>query len=163
MNIHTTSGATRETMVGMGQIVAGRAPARMKAILGSCIGLAIYHPRLKTGVMAHVVLPDSAERNGTPGKFADTALPHMLELLKKMNAPLHNLTAKVTGGANMFGSSGPMKIGDANVAAVTQLLKKAGIRIAGQDVGGSKGRRVIFDCCNGELTIECAGHPAKTL
>lgn len=163
MSIQTMGKAAPETMVGMGQISAGRAPERLKAILGSCIGLALYHPGLKTGVMAHVVLPESDERNGTPGKFADTALPHMLDLLKQMGTPHHNLTAKLVGGANMFGGTGPIKIGDANVAAVTQLLKKAGIRIAGQDTGGSKGRRVSFDCCTGALTIECVGQPAKTL
>lgn len=163
MSIHMTSKKMPETSVGMGQIAGGRAPERMKAVLGSCIGLALYHARLKTGVMAHVVLPESAERNGTPGKFADTAVPHMLELLKEMGVPLHYLTAKLTGGANMFGSSGPMRIGDANVEAVIKIVRKAGIRIAGQDVGGSTGRRVVFDCCTGEMTIERAGQPTKTL
>ena len=159
----TLSKTTIETMVGMGQITAGQAPERFKAMLGSCIGLVLYHSRLKTGVMAHIVLPDSAERNGTPGKFADTAVPHMLQLLKGQGTPVHGLTAKFTGGANMFGSTGPMKIGDANAKAVSRALKIAGIRVTGQDVGGMKGRRVTFDCSTGEMIIENAGQPARTL
>jgi len=108
---------TKETLVGMGKIAAGRAPERMKAVLGSCIGLAIYHPRLKTGVMVHIVLPESAGRSGTPGKFVDTAIPEMLKLLKELGTPAHGLVAKLAGGANMFGSSGPLQIGDANTCA----------------------------------------------
>jgi len=157
-----TSNDAKETLVGMGQIAAGRAPERMKSVLGSCIGLAIYHPRLKTGAMAHIVLPDSAGRSGTPGKFADTAVPAMLELLDRLGAPAHGLRAKLAGGANMFGGSGPLQIGDANVAAVAEVLQDAGIRTAGQDVGGTKGRRVTFDCASGNITVECVGQPART-
>lgn len=158
-----TSNAAKETLVGMGQIAAGRAPERMKAVLGSCIALAIYHPRLKTGVMAHIVLPDSAGRGGTPGKFADTAVPEMLRLLKELGTPAHGLTAKLAGGANMFGGSGPLQIGDSNAEAVSQALKSVGIRAAEQDVGGTKGRRVAFDCASGEMTVECAGQATRTL
>jgi len=153
----------KETLVGMGQIAAGRAPERMKAVLGSCIGLAIYHPRLKTGAMAHIVLPDSAGRAGTPGKFADTAVPEMLNLLKELGAPAHGLVAKFAGGANMFAGSGPLQIGDANAEAVVQALGNAGILVPGEDVGGTKGRRVTFDCTSGEMTVECAGQPARSL
>ena len=106
-------------------------PQQMKAVVGSCIALALYHPGRKTGVMAHIVLPDSAGRDGTPGKFADTAVPQMLELLKELGMPAHGLTAKLAGGANMFGSSGPLQIGDANVEAVAQALRTAGIRVSG--------------------------------
>lgn len=152
-----------ETMVGMGQIVAGEPPQQMKAIVGSCIALALHHPRLKKGVLAHIVLPQSAGRPGTPGKFADTAVPRMLEVFKEFGVPAHGLTAKLAGGANMFGSSGPLQIGDANVEAVAQSLRTAGIRITAQDVGGARGRRVTFDCSNGEMLVESAGQPTKTL
>jgi chemotaxis protein CheD len=161
--ITTTNAKNMETLVGMGQVVAGGPPQKMKAVVGSCIALALYHPRLKRGVMAHIVLPDSAGRGGTPGKFADTAVPHMLELLKELNTSASCLTAKLAGAANMFGSSGPLQIGDANIEAVAQALRTAGIRITAQDVGGNRGRRVTFDCEGGAMVVESAGLPTKTL
>ncbi|MFW6114142.1 MAG: chemotaxis protein CheD [bacterium] len=152
------------TQVGMGQIATGRAGARMKAVLGSCVGLVLYQPRLKAGVMAHIVLPDSAGRGGAPGKFADTAIPEMLRLLENMNVPVHGLIAKLCGGANMFGSSGPVQIGETNARAVLETLKKhTTARVMAEDIGGSKGRRVLFDCDNGAMTVEIAGQPARTL
>jgi chemotaxis protein CheD len=125
--------------------------------------LALYHPRLKTGALAHVVLPDSAGRGGSPGKFADTAVPEMLKLLRELGVPTHGLTAKMTGGANMFSGSGPLQIGDANAAAVARVLEGAGIRLAAKEVGGTKGRRVLFDCNGGTMTVECSGLAARTL
>jgi len=148
-------------MVGMGQIVADGVGMRMRAVVGSCIALVLYHPRLKTAAMAHIVLPESAGRAGTPGKFADTAIPSMLAMLKERNTPAPGLTARLAGGANMFGNSGPLRIGEANVEAVAGALRSAGIPIVGQDVGGSQGRRVAFDCSSGEMTVERAGEAAR--
>ncbi len=152
-----------EILVGMGQIASGQAPQRMRAILGSCIGLALYHPARNTGIMAHIVLPDSAGRHGTPGKFADTAVPQMLALLRQQGMPTQGLAAKFAGGANMFGGAGPLKIGEANATAVVTALHQAGIRVAGQEIGGTCGRRVEFDCASGEMLVQCAGQPARTL
>ena len=163
MSTSPTGNPAMEILVGMGQVVAGQTPQRMRAILGSCIGLALYHAGRQTAVMAHIVLPESAGRDGTPGKFADTAIPHMLGLLRERGVPLQGLTAKFTGGANMFNGSGPLRIGDANAAAVAAALTKSGIRVAGQDVGGTRGRRVEFDCASGDMTVQCAGQPVQTL
>lgn len=153
----------KEVLVGMGQISAGKTPQRMKAVLGSCIGLVLYHPRLQTGVMAHIVLPDSAGRTDSAGKFADTAVPEMLKSLRQLGAPGHGLTAKFAGGANMFGSNGPLQVGDANAEAVLQAVRSTGARLLSQDCGGNKGRRVIFDCTDGTMTVERAGQPPRVI
>ena len=163
MSTSATDNPAKDLLVGMGQIAAGQAPQHMRAILGSCIGLVLYHPGRKTGVMAHIVLPESAGREGSPGKFADTAVAVMLQLLREQGTPLHGLTAKFAGGANMFNGSGPLQIGDANVRAVADALTRAGLRVAGQDVGGTRGRRIDFDCATGEMIVQCAGQPARTL
>ena len=161
MSSCTTMPPAQKTNVGMGQIAVDKTPALLSSVLGSCVGLALYHPRLKAGALAHIVLPTAGGRGALPGKFADTALPHMLAELSKMGIPRDGLVAKIAGGACMFGVSGPLQIGDNNTEAVKQLLKEANIRIIGEDVGGQKGRRVTLDCSNGELLVEIAG-TAKT-
>jgi chemotaxis protein CheD len=114
-------------------------------------------------VLAHIVLPESSGRTGSPGKFANTAVPHMLNLLDAMGIPRAGRMAKITGGANMFAAFGPLQVGDGNVEAVTRALSAAGIHITGKDVGGTSGRRLTFDCSSGELLIECVGKPPRTL
>ena len=117
MTTPTVSHPVKEIVVDMGQIVVGQSPQRIRAIVGSCIGVVLYHPGRKTGVMSHIVLPDSAGRRGMPGKFVDTAVSRMIELLQESGASLRGATAKLAGGANMFGGTGPLQIGDANAEA----------------------------------------------
>ncbi len=156
--------ASTKTNVGMGQVALAHCPDTLTTVLGSCIGVLIYHPRHRVGALAHVVLPESAGRgDGHPGKFADTAIPYMIQRLCDEGVLKHGLIAKLSGGSDMFGTSGPMQIGHRNLEAVTEALRQAGIRIAGQHVGGRKGRRATFDSANGELTIEIAGTTAEIL
>ena len=160
----TATDKVKETSVGMGQVIAGQAPHLLRSVLGSCIGVAVYYPRCQTGVLAHVVLPAASGRAGSPGKFADTAIPHILDLLKEMGVPCHGLTAKLAGGASMFGGdSSPLQVGEANAKAVSSALKRVNVSIAGKDVGGTSGRRVTFDCSTGEMAVEVVGKPVRIL
>jgi len=161
-NCQTTQDAC-ESNVGMGQVVVAQGPHRLRAVLGSCVGVTLYHPRLRVGALAHVVLPRSNGRTSSPGKYADTAVDHMIELLRQRGVPTAGLVAKLAGGAQMFGPSGAMQIGRDNVQAISQALQAAGIRVAAQDVGGEKGRRVTLDCQTGQLTIHIVGQPPKVL
>lgn len=163
MSSCTIAQTAQKQNVGMGQVAVAKAPALLCSVLGSCVGLALYHPRLKTGALAHIVLPSASGRGALPGKFADTALPHLLSELSKLGVPRDGLIAKIAGGACMFGVAGPLQIGDSNIEAVQTLLARENIRIAGKDVGGQKGRRVTLDCSNGSMLVEIAGKTMKTL
>lgn len=164
----------------MGETALVRPDETARAMVGSCVGLVLYDPRCKLAAVAHIVLPASAERNGAPGKFADTAIPHLLALLDEQGVRQEGVIAKMAGGAQMFGGRpgssqdrdpatndnvfglsadgvGPWQIGEANVHAVTNILAELAIPIQGRSVGGTKGRKLSFCCDSGEMTIEVAG------
>lgn len=159
----TVLDTAENTMVGMGQIVLARPPATLSAVLGSCIGVVLYHPRLRVGALGHVVLPDSSGRTGSGAKFADQAVPAMVEELERQGANRAGLVARIAGGASMFGTPGPMQVGLANAEAVTRALGALGIRLRAQDVGGAKGRRASFDPATGVVVVEIVGQPPRTL
>lgn len=152
-----------EANVGMAQIALVERGEMAKAVLGSCIGLVLYHPGKKSAAVAHIVLPRGEDRPGPPGKFADTAIPHMVEQLLDRGISRAGLVAKIAGGANMFGSGGPIQIGKENQAAVKEILKGLRIPITGEHIAGTKGRRITFDSMTGELQVDVAGEPSITI
>ncbi len=163
MSSCTATDIEKDTAVGMGQIALGRDSARLRAVLGSCISVALHHLRGRVGTMAHIVLPDSGGRDHAVGKFADTAIPHMIKLLEEAGVNKSGLVAKVAGGARMFGHGGPLQIGEANAEAVRRILAEVGIHIAAEDLGGNSGRRVTLDCSTGNLLVEVVGKPPQNL
>ena len=156
---------TEETIVtiGMAQTAVVKSGQKIRTVLGSCIGLVLYDAARRTGGMAHIVLAASLGREGPPGKFADTAVPDLINRLEQAGACRRRLVAKITGGADMFGTGGPIQIGRSNIAKVRKLLEDHRIRIAAEHIGGTKGRRVTFDPDTGALLVEIAGEAPVTL
>jgi chemotaxis protein CheD len=139
---------TASVPVRMGALAVSNDPASTFSVigLGSCVGLAIVSPDAGVAGLAHVVLPDSAMaagRSAPPGKFADTAVPTLVERLMEKGAELAAMNAVMVGGAAMFGGRAKSKmiaIGEQNVEALIAALDVAGVRLAGGDVGGLEGR-----------------------
>jgi chemotaxis protein CheD len=153
----------KEMPVGMGQAVVTRPPARLTSILGSCVAITMYAPKLQLGMLSHVVLPSGNGNLTTPAKFADTAVPYMLSVMKERGARHSELVAKVTGGACMFGGGRFMDIGDSNARVALAVLEAARIPVVARDIAGTVGRRICFDLSTGDLTVDSPGHPSRTI
>ncbi|MGP4072225.1 chemotaxis protein CheD [Piscibacillus sp. B03] len=126
--------------------------------LGSCVGLVLYDDVLKVAGLVHIMLPDSSmtrQEEFKKGKFADTGINALIDLLKKEGSHLFNLKAKMAGGAQMFKStsSDKLNIGQKNVLAIETLLKELGIPLVSKDIGGHNGRSIEFNLDTFELKI----------
>lgn len=146
--------------VGIADMNIARAPDSLRTSgLGSCVGIILYDLSRKQAGLAHIMLPDSTQaRKGSlnRAKYADTAIPALMEILAEAGSPSWKLQAKLAGGAQMFkayGSSQLIRIGPRNVEAAKNILDKFGIPIVAADVGGNNGRTILFNPETGQLTI----------
>lgn len=128
--------------------------------LGSCIGICLHDPVLKLGALVHIMLPVNMEAGRkTPMKYADTGIRETLRLMEGKGASRNRITAKIAGGAKMFevGSSSLGNIGQRNIESVHMNLKKEGIRLLKEDVGGTVARTLLFDVVSGQGCIRSYG------
>lgn len=148
----------------MGEMVVSTTPgAELVAIgLGSCIGLVLADLRLGIAGLAHIVLPDSMGKPGPVAKFANLAVPALIEKLIAAGAERRHLRAVLIGGAQMFITGSTMEIGVRNTLAVRTALGAAGIPIYSEDVGGSSGRtaRVVI---GSDVSSQAVGGPRLSL
>ncbi|NHN28359.1 chemotaxis protein CheD [Paenibacillus agricola] len=137
--------------------------------LGSCVGLTLYDSKAMVAGMAHVMLPTSdIAREGklNLAKYADTAIPDMIEKMVSLGASIRRLEAKMAGGAQMFafaGNSDTMRIGPRNVESCKAMLLKYSIPLKSEDTGGNYGRTVEFNCETGILLIRSVQQGVKEL
>lgn len=126
--------------------------------LGSCVAVILYDRKLKLGGLAHVMLPESNGRSERPGKFADTAVPHLVCEMEKCGSVRRSLSAYLVGGASMFEQfKGNLDIGKRNVAALKKHLDELHISIESEDTGGTSGRSVnFFPESGGKITVRRA-------
>jgi chemotaxis protein CheD len=158
-----TTQTNNDISVGMGQAVFAREPTRLTTILGSCVAVTLYSTKTQMGMLSHIVLPHSKGVTDKPAKFADTAVPYMLSTMKSQGIDFKTLTAKIVGGACMFGAGAFTQVGENNIQAIVQALETAGIPITGRDVSGVSGRRIYFDLATGMISVDSVGHPSRTI
>ncbi len=147
--------------VGIGEIKIGRPPLVLQAVaLGSCVGIAIYDSAVKVGGLAHIMLPNSPKNppmdSNSQGKFADIAIPFLVEELVKNGASRSRLIAKIVGGSKMFefnNSTAVSDIGSRNVQAIKNILQELSIPIVGEETGGNYGRTMVFDLKTGSVEV----------
>ncbi|ABV33184.1 MULTISPECIES: chemoreceptor glutamine deamidase/glutamate methylesterase CheD [Pseudothermotoga] len=148
----------KKVVIGIGEAAVERNPAVIVTLgLGSCVGVCLRDPTAHVGGMAHVMLPESMNREvRNPGKYANTAIKYLVEKLIEMGAKQHRLEAKIAGGASMF-ESGTMNIGQKNIEAVIYWLNYFHIALKAQDVGGNRARSIEYNVESGKLLIRKVG------
>lgn len=154
--------------VGISDLNTAMAPQTIRTTgLGSCVGVVIYDESGRIGGLSHVMLPDSTLTKQfvtNEYKYADTAIPILIERLLKQGARRFALQAKLAGGAQMFqfsSHSDIMRIGPRNIIAVKEQLEKLKIPVIAEDVGGNRGRTIEFDPHSGKLKIRTVNKGEK--
>ncbi len=136
--------------------------------LGSCVGICIMDSLAQIAGMAHIMLPYNkiGDKKEEVFKYADTGITEMVRQMEKIGCIRSRMTAKIAGGAKMFdikGSSTIGSIGERNVAAVKETLRKLSIKLIAEDVGENYGRTIIFDRSNGSLTVKSFGKEERVI
>ncbi len=154
--------------VGIGEMKVAHNPHRLIIMgLGSCIGLALYDPGVKVGGVAHIMLPECGGGGRAQGqsqsqgqsesqrcKFADTAVPLLVEKMVQHKADKSRMIAKLAGGASIFTAMDALRIGERNAEVVKEKLKHEGIKVAAEDTGGNCARTIVLDTCTGRLSVK---------
>jgi chemotaxis protein CheD len=128
--------------------------------LGSCVGICLYDALAKVAGMSHIMLPDStpfAPEEKQKYKFADTAIPILVQKMEEQGAMRARMRAKIAGGAQMFAcvsNSSLASIGQRNVIAVKTQLLKLHIPVVAEDTGKNYGRTQIFSAADGIMQIK---------
>jgi chemotaxis protein CheD len=144
--------------------VAARPGVLITYALGSCVGVCLYDKLSGISGLSHILLPDSSicpnDRNAM--KFADTAVQALVDRMERKGASRHRMTAKIAGGARLFGDGG-LQIGERNVVAVKAQLARLRIPLLAEDTGLNYGRTVELHAEDGAVLVKTALKGCKTI
>jgi len=157
-----------------GDFYFGRGEVRLRTLLGTCVSVALWHPRKRIGGRGHDLLPSRGRADGaaegSAGLYADEVFGLFNLAVKKYKTVPADYVVKLFGGGNMFprrtdgrrcadqpcGDSQRKAcalVGCQNVAAAHGLLESCGYRIVAEDVGGEGSRQIVFDLADGSLWV----------
>ncbi len=112
-------------------------------ILGSCIAACIHDPEIKFGGINHFFLAEpSAEITSRSSRYGCFAMECLINEILKKGGDKNRMEAKIFGGSELFKSR--MRVGSKNAEFVKSYLKKEGIKVIAEDLGGSSPRRIHY-------------------
>lgn len=114
-------------------------------LLGSCVAVCLYDPKLKLGGMNHFLLPSKQGSNNDPDVIlnGDYSMEVLVNGLLNKGARKPRLVAKAFGGGTIV-SSIRMAIGERNANFAQEWLEREGIPLVASDFCGPWSRKVIF-------------------
>jgi len=144
--------------IHVGEIFVGAKPTEISTVLGSCIAVCIYDKVEMIGGMNHYLVPLWNENGLQSPKYGNISIPRLIENMLNLGCQKHNLEAKVFGGGNVIEvSQEDMMIGRKNILIAKELLREYNIKITAQDVGGTRGRKILMRTDTGKIFLRYTG------
>ena len=136
-------------VVQAGHLAYSEDPAFLCAVCGNGVVVTMRDQILRIGGMVHVVYPKLEAKNKPTNFYVEYALRSLFAVLSKLGTQSNeDLEAQIFGGGHQEGLG--KKRAEDCVRKIRKMLKDRKVRIISEDVGGSLGRKIIFNTNNGE-------------
>jgi chemotaxis protein CheD len=143
-----------------GDFYFGDRTTRIRTLLGSCVAITIWHPRLHIGGMCHYMLPRRPQHKNCDvldGRYAEDAMQLFMHELKRSKTRPCDYKVKFFGGGKMFKRSkkqtAHIGISDQNVDFGRTVMAQYGFKIHAEDMGGKGHRNIIFELSTGDVWV----------
>jgi len=133
-------------------------------VLGSCISVTMFSHRLGVAAICHSLLPDCG-KGGTCGgecgegfKYVACSIRQMAGVFDGHGIPRKEIEVKCFGGADMFARKTVqpevLSVGRQNILTAEKIIAGSGLALRAMDVGGLRGRKVLFYTDTGEVLLK---------
>lgn len=135
-----------------GYIFCARGHTTVQTVLGSCVAVCLWDQNRRQGGMNHFLMPSTTRPELATAKYGNVATVELVSMMERMGCRRQDLLAQILGGAappHVAGSD----IGAQNVKVARDVLRRKGIDVWSEDVGGHMGRKVAFDTATGHVMV----------
>ena len=158
-----------DIIVGISDLKVSNHPgdALITYALGSCIGIAVFDPKVKVGGLLHFMLPDSSldenKARTTPCMFADTGIIALFKACYAHGAEKRRMVVKVAGGANILDDTNYFRIGQKNIMAMRKIFWRNNVLIDSEETGENFNRTVRLELSSGRCILKSSNGTVKDL
>ena len=136
-----------------GQLFTSSQPAAVMTILGSCVPVCLWAPESGVGGANHFLLPHGSAAGASALRYGSLAIPELIRRVLALGGKQDSLRAKLFGGACLT-EEGAGRLSAQNVTVARSCLAEAKIPIVAEDVGGRRGRKLIFCIPDGDVWVK---------
>jgi len=153
----------RYVFLRTGQLFFTAGPALVETVLGSSLAVVMLSRRRMLSAICQGILPRCLKRDDCAGECAqaglivDCSVMIMSDRFRRIGIPPDEIKVKVIGGAEMPEpasiGAGAHQVGRQNATAALERIEQEGLTVEAMEVGGTEGRRLMFDTGKGEVLV----------
>lgn len=142
----------------VGDLYFGNQADEVKTLLGSCVAITLWHPKLFVGGMCHIALPESRDdkHSALNTRFADGAINRFISYISEIDTQPKEYVVNLYGGGQMFNNRDKDNyndVGAKNIANTKRLLAHYRFNISKEDLSGPYYRHVCLNLRNGHVEL----------
>jgi chemotaxis protein CheD len=149
--------ADQEIHLLAGQLYFGKTASRVRTLLGSCVGITLWHPSRGIGGMCHFLLPERQRAADQPldARFGEEALYVLVEKLSLIGTRPQEYEVNLFGGADTMPDKAGVRfnVGERNIELGWSLIDHYGFAVQQVDVGDNVPRNVAMNMRTGEVAM----------
>ncbi len=127
-------------------------PAVISAVVGSSVAVCIYDRMQKIGGMNLFQHPLALEPRCATARYGNVAVSALINMMINRGSKVKHLESQILGGGYNTEES-QQNIGQENIQIAKKIIEKKKVRIASEDVGGEKGRKIVFNIALNEVAV----------
>jgi len=136
-------------------------PALLRTVLGSCVGIAFWAPRLGVAALCHPMLPWAPEGETALApergkRYVDFTIRDLAAQLDRCGLGRAEVAVKVFGGGDVLWMPANEKhatVGRLNCEAALEVLREEGFGVVATSLGGDVGMDIRFDTATGAVFV----------
>lgn len=123
----------------------------IRTVIGSCVAVCLWDSAKRVGGVCCYLYPGGKKESERNGKYCEAAIAQLLKMMKDMGCRKEDLTAQLYGGGTR--NNKLVKDAEKRIKAGRKSLLKHKIEIISEDLGGSMGRKILFDSASGHAAV----------
>jgi chemotaxis protein CheD len=135
-----------------GYIFMSLEPTLIYTVLGSAVTVCLWDRKNRYGGLTHFIYPKISKPSEATAQYGNVAVLTLIKLLMADGSKKSSLEAQVFGGGDPV-SFHAETLGGQNILMAKRILSLQGIPIISEDVGGSKGRKLVFKSDTNEAVV----------
>jgi len=135
-----------------GYIFLSQEPYLISTVVGSSVAVTLWDAESKRGGMSNFLYPSRKRSEEKTAIYGNVAIPYLVKMFLEEGAQEKNLSSQIFGGG-MKELLEAGTVAQKNIEIARNVLKRHGIKVISEDVGGRLGRKIVYNTFQNEALI----------
>ncbi len=146
--------SSEQIVLDAGNVLIPDRDIALVTVVASSVAVTVFDIKLKRGGACHFIYPLPKSNQESTALFGLPACAALLQGFLEHGSKPDNLRIGVYGGSiPIWANAGQREVARGNVAVARDVMRRKGLTIHDEDVGGERGRKIVYMCSSNEIAV----------